>query len=196
MEFEILGWPPDGPKLRLDHERFSYAGKFVMTNTGKAVARTDGEVVAAVAFNEDRTDDATVWLRYVTVAREKRGEGIGPQLVGFVRDRVLERSHNRLKIAVNNPYAYEALTRTGFEFTGETTGLAELVLAFPPGDEASAPDEKTTDDKKGSNEFRIDPARYRAGLEEFRSRDLVPEERSFLDERLERGPPTVDGEES
>ena len=190
MEFEILGWPPDGPTLRLDHERFSYAGKFVMTNTGKAVARVDGEIVAAVAFNEDRTDDATVWLRYVTVAREKRGEGIGPRLVEFVRDRVLDRDYDRLKIAVNNQYAYEALARARFEFTGETTGLAELVLAFPPGDEAPVADEK------GANDFRIDPARYRAGLEEFRSRDLAPEERSFLEERLERGPPTVDGKES
>ena len=180
MEFEILGWPPDGPKLRLDHERFSYAGKFVMTNTGKAVARVDGEIVAAVAFNEDRTDDATVWLRYVTVAREKRGEGIGPRLVGFVRDRVLDRDYDRLKIAVNNPYAYEALARVGFEFTGETTGLAELVLEFPPTVYPSG---------EGRRASRIDPTLYREGLEEFLARDLTPDERSFVESRNERGPP-------
>ena len=82
MERLVLGWPSDGPTLRLDHRRFSYAGKFVMSNTGKAVVRdpgaaTDREyddaVLAAVAFNEDRTDPATMWLRYVTVRGDRRG---------------------------------------------------------------------------------------------------------------------------
>jgi len=131
VEYELLGWPPDGPKLRLDHERFSYAGKFVMTNTGKAVARApNGRIVAAVAFNEDRTDADTLWLRYVTVDRELRGEGIGPRLCGLVRDRAVERGYDRLQIAVNNPFAYEALYRTGFSYTGETTGIAELILEY------------------------------------------------------------------
>ena len=85
----MLGWPPDGPTLRLDYRRFSYAGKFVMSNTGKAVVRDPGEtsdreyddaVLAAVAFNDDRTDSSTLWLRYVTVRNDRRGEGLGPQL--------------------------------------------------------------------------------------------------------------------
>ena len=38
MRFELVGWPADGPKLALDYRAFSYAGKFVMSNTGKAVA--------------------------------------------------------------------------------------------------------------------------------------------------------------
>ncbi|MUV90296.1 GNAT family N-acetyltransferase, partial [Halapricum sp. CBA1109] len=49
MEYALLGWADDGPTLRLDHERFAYAGKFVMSATGKAVARADGDVLAAAA---------------------------------------------------------------------------------------------------------------------------------------------------
>ncbi|QLG51019.1 GNAT family N-acetyltransferase [Natrinema halophilum] len=178
MEYELLGWPPDGPKLRLDHERFSYAGKFVMTNTGKAVARADdGSIVAAIAFNPDRTDDATLWLRYVTVAGDRRGEGIGPALVRLVRDRAVERGYDRLRIAVNNPYAYEALYRSGFAYTGATTGIAELVLEFP----------RPTEDG-GWNERE----RYQAGLDEFRGRDLTADEDTFLESRRDSGPPEVE----
>ncbi|WP_029601612.1 GNAT family N-acetyltransferase [Natronobacterium lacisalsi] len=190
MEYEILGWPTDGPTLRLDHERFSYAGKFVMSNTGKAVAREadeaergteTGGIVAALAFNEDRTDEGTLWLRYVTVALDRRGEGIGPRLCRLVRDRALERGYERLRIAVNNPFAYEALYRAGFGYTGETTGIAELVLEYPrpTGDGGSDPIE-----------------RYRAGLEEFRDRDLSVEEEAFLEDRAEGEPPAADRTES
>ncbi|AGB36870.1 GNAT family N-acetyltransferase [Natronococcus occultus] len=173
MEYELLGWPPDGPKLRLDHERFSYAGKFVMTNTGKAVARDGDDLVAAIAFNEDRTDEATLWLRYVTVAGDRRGEGIGPELVGLVRDRATERGYDRLRIAVNNPFAYEALYRAGFGYTGERTGIAELVLEYPA-DEA--------------RDGRSRGERYRGGLAEFRERDLSTEEEAFLEARRGKDP--------
>ncbi|ERH03826.1 MAG: hypothetical protein J07HR59_00951, partial [Halorubrum sp. J07HR59] len=37
MEFTVLGWPPEAPTLRLDFRTFAYAGKFVMSTTGKAV---------------------------------------------------------------------------------------------------------------------------------------------------------------
>src|SRR6056297_3584918 len=105
MEFVVLGWPPDGPTLRLDYRHFAYAGKFVMSNTGKAVVRetsdretgpalapSDGDddagdydagIVAALAFNADRTDDATLWYRYVTVHSAAKGRGLGPRLAGF-----------------------------------------------------------------------------------------------------------------
>ena len=173
VHYEILGWPPDGPKLPLDHERFSYAGKFVMTNTGKAIAREDDEIVAAVAFNEDRTDASRLWLRYVTVARDRRGEGIGPRLLALVRDRAIVRGYEQLRIAVNNPYAYEALHRVGFTYTGETTGIAELILEY----------EETDGDG--------DDSRYRDGLEAFGKRDLTDAELRFCTEKLERGPPTT-----
>ncbi|WP_246999799.1 GNAT family N-acetyltransferase [Halosolutus gelatinilyticus] len=180
MECKLLGWPPDGPKLRLDHERFSYAGKFVMTNTGKAVARDDARerapIVAAVAFNEDRTDPETLWLRYVTVARDRRGEGIGPRLLAFVRDRAVERGYDRLRIAVNNPFAYEACYRTGFAYTGETTGIAELILEY----EREADRGAGSDD--GANRRR-NRERYQAGLDEFRDRNLSAEEDGFLESR-------------
>ncbi|WP_242695535.1 GNAT family N-acetyltransferase [Halomontanus rarus] len=196
---ETLGWPPDGPTLRLDYRRFSYAGKFVMSNTGKAVVRagesesleeetieTDGtdedfetDILAAVAFNEDRTDPDALWLRYVTVRADRRGNGIGPRLVRHVRDRALERGYDRLRIAVNNPYAYEALSRVGFEYTGETTGIAELLLEYPG-------PAKLRDDDLGTREER-----YRRGLEAFleADRELTGEEVSFLESKLDRGPP-------
>jgi len=177
VEYELLGWPPDGPKLRLDHERFSYAGKFVMTNTGKAIARADGQLVAAVAFNEDRTDDGTLWLRYVTVARDRRGEGIGPDLCRLVRDRALERGYDRLRIAVNNPYAYEALYRSGFTYTGETTGIAELILEHP-----APADDQSWDDRE----------RYQGGLDRFRDRELSDGEDAFLESRRDGGPPELE----
>ncbi|RNJ27522.1 N-acetyltransferase [Halosegnis longus] len=142
-----------------------------MTNTGKGVFREgrpgDGEfdesVVAAVAFNEDRTDDRTAWLRYVTVRQDRRGEGLGARLCERVSGDLLD-SYDRVRIAVNNPFAYEALYKAGFGFTGETTGIAELVLQRP---------------------HDADTQAYRAGLDRYRGRDLSDAERSFLDGRSE-----------
>ncbi|WP_135534210.1 GNAT family N-acetyltransferase [Halostella pelagica] len=160
MDAELLGWPLDGPTLRLDHERFSYAGKFVMSNTGKAVIREGDDIVAAAAFNEDRTDDGALWIRYITARNDRRGEGLGPHLAEFVAERASERGYERVRIAVNNPFAFEALYKAGFGYTGETTGIAELVLERPG-------------DRSGE--------RYRAGLTEFRGREnLSDAERAFL----------------
>jgi GNAT superfamily N-acetyltransferase len=184
-ELRLLGWPPEAPRLRLDHRRFAYAGKFVVAATGKAVV-ADGPlsipdpregyasgVLAAVAFSEDRTDPETLWLRYVTVREDRRGEGLGPRLCAFACARGHERGYDRFRIAVNNPYAYEALYRAGFGFTGRETGLAELVLERP------APDRS--------------PERYRAGLSRFRDpdRSLPPEQRAFLEGRTD--PPETRG---
>jgi GNAT superfamily N-acetyltransferase len=168
MEYALLGWAEEGPTLRLDYERFSYAGKFVMSSTGKAVARDDGEVVGAAAFDEDRTDADTLRIRYVTVARDRQGEGIGARLLRFVREQGVKRDYDRVVIAVNNPIAYEAASKAGFAFTGEGTGIAELVLAWP-GERS---------------------ARYVEGLEAFRERDLSEHEREFLDS-LGDTPPSV-----
>jgi GNAT superfamily N-acetyltransferase len=186
MEFAVLGWPADGVTLRLDHRRFSYAGKFAMSNTGKAVVRDPGDavsppevadgdaydtdVLAAVAFNEDRTDPGTVWLRYVTVREDRRGDGLGPRLLAFVAERVERRGYDRLRIAVNNPFAYEACYKVGFGYTGEQTGLAELVLERP------APGGR-------------DAERYRAGLDVYRERDLSDAEAAFLAARADASPP-------
>ncbi|SIQ96699.1 Acetyltransferase (GNAT) family protein [Haladaptatus litoreus] len=169
MEYAILGWPEDGPTLRLDYEVFSYAGKFVMSNSGKAVARQDDELVGAIAFNEDRTDDETVWLRYVTVRADRRGDGIGAELARFTTKSIHERGYRRVKIAVNNPFAYQALYHAGFGWTGEETGIAELVLEHP------AEQSKST---------------YQSGLDVFRDRDLSADEESFLAEKRGSKPPS------
>ncbi|MDL5361108.1 GNAT family N-acetyltransferase [Halalkalicoccus sp. NIPERK01] len=172
MEPELLGWPPDGPQLELDYRTFSYAGKFVMTTTGKAVIRDGGEIRAAAAFNEDRTDDSTLWIRYITTHVDHRGEGLGPRLLAFVLDRARERGYGRVRIAVNNPFAYEACYRAGFSYTGRETGLAELVLEAP----ASAEREH-----------------YQEGHDAFRERDLGESERAFLDRKRGADPPNGRG---
>ncbi|MFC7141286.1 GNAT family N-acetyltransferase [Halosimplex aquaticum] len=217
MEYVLLGWPADGPTLTLDYREFSYAGKFVMSNTGKALVRdpaerasgaedeanpdepagppvtADGDaaddVVAAAAFNEDRTDSGTCWIRYITVREDRRGDGIGPRLAAFVAERARERGYDRARIAVNNPFAYQALYRAGFRFTGEETGVAELVLDRPLG-------ESGTD--SGGSAASADRSRetYQAGLDVYRERDddpeapaLSAEERAFLDEKRGADPP-------
>ena len=189
METAVLGWAPDGPTLRLDYRRFGYAGKFVMSTTGKAVIRddreaTDGEwdddVLAAVAFNEDRTDPATLWLRYVTVREDRRGEGLGPRLCAFVCERAADRGYERVRIGVNNPFAYEACYRAGFAFTGEETGIAELVLERPA--DGVAADRST--------------ATYQDGLDRYRERDRSDAEAAFLARKADADPPepvAVDG---
>ena len=170
MEYAVCGWPPEGPTLDLSHRKFAYAGKFVMSQTGKAVAREEDTIVAAVAFNEDRTDSGTLWLRYITVRNDCRGEGLGAHLAAFVTERALAKGYERLRIAVNNPFAYEALYKAGFGYTGRETGLAELVLECPAERSRTA---------------------YQAGLDVYRERDLTEREEGFLESRIETDPPAV-----
>jgi GNAT superfamily N-acetyltransferase len=189
VRYAVLGDAADGPTLLLDWESFSYAGKFVMSNTGKAIAyegqplgeRDDDDwppdaratddpvedVVGAVSFNEDRTDAEATWLRYVTVRENRRGDGVGARLCAFAAAHLLA-DYERVRIAVNNPFAYEALHKAGFGFTGEETGLAELVLERPN------PERETA---------------YQDGLDRYRDRELSPEEERFLDSRLGASPP-------
>lgn len=186
MEFVVLGWADDGPTLRLDYRRFAYAGKFVMSSTGKAVvvdrwdpmaapsAEYDSAVVAAAAFNEDRTDESTLWIRYVTVRADRKGDALGPRLCAFVADAARGAGYETLSIAVNNPFAYEALHKAGFAWTGETTGIAELVLERP----ADAPATRTRET-------------YQAGLDRYRERDLGDSETAFLSAREASDPPAL-----
>ncbi|ERH11936.1 MAG: hypothetical protein J07HB67_00947 [halophilic archaeon J07HB67] len=199
MFHRLLGWPPDGPRLRLDYRAFAYAGKFHTPDTGVAVTLDpetrpvaaldlDGPppadppadrdwtdpadpVVAAVACNADRTDDGVVWFRYVTVRRDKRGGGIAPRLCRFLASRAPER-FDTARIAVNNVFSYHALWKAGFADTGRETGLAERVLERPT-------------DTVASN----DPERYRAGLRSFADRDLSEAELSFLATHRDAEPP-------
>jgi GNAT superfamily N-acetyltransferase len=171
----------DDAAFRLDHERYAYAGKFVVPG-GKAVALADGVspdfpdpregyaegVLGAIVFSQDRTDEGTVWLRYVTVRRDRRGEGIGTRLATETTKRLHDRGYGTVRIAVNNPYSYEALSKAGFGFTGRETGLAELVMDHPS-----------------------DRGRYEEGLALFAERDLTDDERAFVREKRARGPPPV-----
>ncbi|MFB6080783.1 MAG: GNAT family N-acetyltransferase [Haloferacaceae archaeon] len=170
MEFAVVGWPESGPTLDLDYRRFAYAGKFVMSTTGKAVARAGEAVVGAVAFDADRVDPEVLRLRYVTVRADRRGEAIGPQLCAFVVRRARERGFERARIAVNNPFAFEALYKAGFGYTGESTGLAELVLERPSA---------------------RDPAAYREGMAAYADRDLDDPAASFAADRAGGDPPPL-----
>ena len=186
----LLGWPDDDPRLDLDHERFAYAGKFVTGRTGVAIARaardsdgnvpgrdSDGneaerDVLAAVSFSPDRTDETTLRLRYVTVRKDRRGERLGPRLCAFVARRARTRGYDRVAIAVNNPFAFVALYRAGFGATGEQTGMAERVLVAPD------PTDR-------------DPAAYRQGLGAFAERDLPEAAQEFVKRRRDGEPPVV-----
>jgi len=196
MEFVVVGTPDEGATLRLDYRAFAYAGKFVIGAPGKAALYTgDGspvapewtpettlpssvdpdvfahDVLAAVSFSPDRTDPECCRLRYVTVHAARRGEGLGPRLIIRTVEWLADAGYERVRIAVNNPFAYEALYKCGFAYTGETTGIAELELARPAARPA---------DEHG------DAEQYRSGLSVFRERDegLSDPERRFLDARL------------
>ncbi len=199
MEFAIVGWPDEGATLRLDYRAFAYAGKFVIGAPGKAVWRTpdgspavpefepdeplpetvdpdgfDRDVLAAVSFSPDRTDATCCRLRYVTVHRARRGEGLGPRLITRLVTRLADRDYETVRIAVNNPFAYEALYKSGFAYAGEQTGVAELVLSRPVGEPSPVHE---------------DPERYRAGLDRFRERGVGGAVRAFLAERTGAEPP-------
>lgn len=183
VAYAVLGWPEDGPTLRLDYREFSYAGKFVMSSTGKAVAYVPeagasddpAAVVAAAAFDPDRTDAGTLKIRYLTVRSDARGDGLGARLAAFVTARAADRGFERVAIGVNNPFSYEALYKAGFAWTGAESGLAELTLARPAGE----PIER-------------DPERYRDGLDVFRERAGPSDaERAFLDDRRGADPPAI-----
>ncbi len=167
--YQLLGWADEsaGPTLALDHTEFAYAGKFRMSRTGKAVAR-DTAVVGAASFNTDRGCDNALRIRYITVREDRRGERIGPRLAAFVRTRAVKRGYTRVRIAVNNPVAYDALYRAGFGYTGEQRGLAELVLEAPSGQPTAA---------------------YHDGLAVFADRSLPDSQRQVLERGQTRGPP-------
>ncbi len=170
MEFVFLGWPSDGPRLELDHRRFAYAGKFVMRSTGKAIVRTGDQTIAAVSFSPDRTRDDRMWIRYVTVEETHRGRRIAPRLVGATVDRILAHDFAVVTIAVNNPFSYVAMSRAGFGFTGETTGIAEVVC---------------------STDVEQEPVRFRAGMGVVIARaPASPAERRYAATWMRRDPPS------
>ena len=164
MDFEIVGYPGDEVSLDLSHEDFSYAGKFGVSDTGKSVLREDDEIVGAVAFDRDRTDDDVVKLRCIEVKAGMRGEGRGSKLARFTTSRLLGEGVEKVKISVNNPYSYHAMYKAGFEYTGEKRGLRDFVLEYPA----------------------YDSEGYGEGLKKFLEiDDLSEEERGFVEERLD-----------
>ena len=169
MEYKILGQSPDGPTLDLDYREFAYAGKFVMSKTGKSVAVDDGTVVGAVAFSPDYDNERVVRFRYVTVHDDRRGEGIGSRLLRYTAES-LSTGYDDVTIAVNNPVAYRACYRAGFTFTGHETGIAEVLLRYNPEE----------------NRRR---ERYYEGLARFEDRELPPEQQAVLDR--EEPPPVA-----
>lgn len=168
MQYAVLGMPADGPTLTLDWHAFSYAGKFEMSSTGKALLCDERKIVAAAAFNEDRETSSKAWIRYLTVRADEQGYGYGPRLANRVTKTLLDEGYDRVAIAVNNPRAYQALYKAGFHFTGRETGIAELVLEYP-----------------GPR----DPGPYRAGLELFADRERPVQDEQQLKSWLEDGTP-------
>jgi GNAT superfamily N-acetyltransferase len=154
--------------LELDADEFAYAGKFRVSSR-KAVTRDEEEsedIVAALSFSYDRADDEAVRVRYITVREDRRREGIGSALLDFAAERLLKR-YDRVRISVNNPYSYAAARKAGFGWTGEETGLAELVMERPRACE---------DDED---------ARHVEALRAFEERDHSDEEDEFVRRKLD-----------
>lgn len=170
MEYDLLGMPSEGPTLELDHEEFAYAGKFVMSRTGKAVIRDNGATIGATAFDADHADQSIGHIRYITVKRSRQGEGIGPRLLRFTAE-IMSEYFESTEIAVNNPIAYQACYRAGFRYTGQQTGLAELTLEYAPG--------------------RVVDEPYRQGMCVFESRDLPANQQAVVDRHITDSPPSV-----
>jgi len=152
MEYALVGGPDSGTTLRLDYRAFAYAGKFVVGAPGKAVLRTsdgspavpewepdeplpptveasefDDDVVAAILLvgpNRPRLLSPPIRHR----PRRAPRWGLGPRLIDRTVARLAADGYDRVKIAVNNSFAYAALYKCGFAYTGENTGIAELVL--------------------------------------------------------------------
>ncbi len=215
MNYRVLGWPPDGPRLALDYRAFVYAGKFHTPKTGVTVVTdssarptsaldldgpepapppagtawttTEEPVVAAVACNADRTDETVVWLRYVTVRVDRRGAGLGGRLAAFTAERAATEGYQTARIAVNNAFSYRALSKAGFEFTGRETGLAELVLERSI-ETAVHPTETAAHPTETAT--RPDPDSYRDGLERLRNRaETSDAEAAALERWLADGDP-------
>lgn len=158
LEHEVIGW--SDTSLELD-DSFAYAGKFRVPS-GKVVTRdNDGETVAALSFSPDRADEEGVRVRYFAVRKERQGEGIGSALLGYAADCLLDR-YETVRVSVNNPYSYEAAVKAGFGWTGDTSGLAELVMRRP------APD----------------TGGYADGMRLLAERDLSEEEAEFVRSKL------------
>ena len=156
--------------LDLDADRFAYAGKFRVPG-GKAVTHeeetSEDGTVAALSFSPDRAEDEAVRVRYITVRDDLRGEGVGSSLLEYAADRLLE-SYEAVRISVNNPYSYVAARKADFGWTGEETGLAELVMERPCPCDA---------DEEGP--------RHLEALFAFEERDLSDEEVEFVRRKLD-----------
>lgn len=154
--------------FELDADRFAYAGKFRVPG-GKAVTRdeeaSEDGIVAALSFSPDRADDEAVRVRYITVRDDLRGEGIGSSLLEYAADRLLER-YEDVRISVNNPYSYAAARKAGFGWTGDETGMAELVMERP----------RSQDEED---------ARHVEALRAFEERNLSDDEEKFVRRKLD-----------
>lgn len=142
-----------------------------MTTTGKALLFDANTCIGITAFSFDRTCETRIWLRYVSVHDDYQGRGIGPRFLRTTAVELLDEGES-IRIAVNNPFAYQAAYKAGFVFTGEQTGIAELILEHPG---------------IRSNEM------YLEGLNTFQDAShLSPREQSYATEKHTEAPPPVD----
>jgi hypothetical protein len=128
----------EAPPLELPAAQFAYAGQYRMRRYGKAVLthRPDrptqaAEIIAAVTTDRHRRHRDRLVVRRVDVRRDARGQGWGPALLQAVLPAAAAADFHTAQINVNNPFAYIAVSKAGFVWTGRTTGLAELIMIRP-----------------------------------------------------------------
>ena len=177
----------EAPALELPHERFAYAGQYRMRRYGKAVLTSrpsrpmrPGYIIAAVTTDRHRRHRDRLVVRTMDVRRDRRGHGWGPSLLVSLLPTAHAAGYRTIQIHVNNPFAYIAVSKAGFGWTGRSTGLAELVMTRPTDRPATTPQ-----------------GRFAAGLSVYRRRRPTPAGRRVI-ARYHRGlapldaPPTVD----
>lgn len=129
--FSISSLSGESDDLELPHQQFPFAGKFGRRQTGTAILSEEGELVGAIAFSPDRTDETTCRIRYLAVRRDRQQEGIATDLVATFTDWAVDGEFERVCIAADTPYAAVAVARAGFAYTGEVAPRGEVVFCYP-----------------------------------------------------------------
>jgi hypothetical protein len=220
MDFALLGWPPDGPTLRLDYRRFAYAGKFVLESTGKAVVRESVEPRATGSSVEPRATGSSVEPRATGSSVEPRATGNRPEadedgeydegvlaaasfdpdrtddtclVVRYVTvrdDRQGEGLGSRLLAFVAARASDRGYDRVRIAVNNPTAYVAAHRAGFAFIGEETGLAELVCE-RPAARPADRDADTYREGLDRYRDRDLGAAALARLDERRAAGPPAI-----
>ncbi len=131
FSLEISSPPGEDDVLTVSHETFPFAGKFGRRATGTAIGLRGDEIVAALSFSPDRTDETCCRIRFLAVRRDRQREGLATTLVREFTAWALSEGYETVRISIDSPFAAVAVARAGFVFTGDTAPRGEVVFRYP-----------------------------------------------------------------